>query len=90
MRHVFEPVKVETDQRGTPARVFWGRRTFVVSRVVDRWRYVGKWWLIPNGQRRTYYRLEARPTHGGGRLSEARVIEVFKQDDGWVLSYLCD
>ena len=90
MRSIFEPIQVLTDSHHIPARILWRSRTFVVSRVLDRWRYVGKWWLFSGGQTRIYYRLEARPTHGRGRLSEARVIEVFKQDGEWVLSYFCD
>ena len=90
MRSIFEPIQVQTDGNGIPARVLWRGRTFVVARVLNRWRYVGKWWLNLNPQRRTYYRLEARPLLPHQQRGAARVLEVFKQDGTWTLSYLCD
>lgn len=90
MKSIFEPIKVQTDRNGTPSRLLWRGRTFVVSRVINRWRYVGKWWLNLNPQKRTYYRLEARPLLGRHQSAEMRVLEIFKQDDTWTISYLCD
>jgi len=90
MRSVFEPIRVETDGKGTPARLCWNGRILIVSRVIDHWRYVGKWWLFPTGQRRTYYRLEARALLERQQLAEPRIVEVFQQDGQWTISYFCD
>jgi hypothetical protein len=62
----------------------------VVARVVERWRYRGKWWLLPYGQRRLYYRLEARPVYQQGQIESARLLEVFEENGAWTISYLCD
>jgi len=90
MRSVFDSITVETDKKGTPACLNWNGRKFKVSRVLDRWRYVGKWWLFSGGQTRIYFRLEARPVLERQTLAPARTVEVFRQDGQWTLSYFCD
>ena len=90
MKSHFEPVTVTTDKKGTPARVVWRGRLFLVSRVVDRWRIGGQWWLGPMQAPRTYYRLEARPVLERGQLNDPRILEVFRQGKKWKLSDLCD
>ena len=90
MRRVFEPIQVETDQKGTPARVHWCGRLFIVSRVLDRWRIGGKRWLGPFQAPRLYYRLEARPVLERGWRGDPRVLEVFQQGEKWTISGLCD
>ena len=90
MRRIFETVGVEEDRRGTPARLYWRQRKFVVSRTLDQWRYCSKWWLSPKGEVRVYYQLEARVSLPRGQFSEPRIIEVFQQDGKWTLSYMSD
>jgi len=41
------PVRVRTDDRGTPLKVARGRRTHAVAAERERWRIEDEWWRIP-------------------------------------------
>lgn len=50
-----------------------------VWRILDHWRYGGRWWL--NEPPRDYYLLELETGH---------VIEVYRSGEAWVLSRIVD
>ncbi|MCR4398701.1 MAG: hypothetical protein NUV93_07045 [Firmicutes bacterium] len=52
---VNQPVLVVTDGRKKPSRFFWWKRWFSVSRIIDIWSEVGKWW--EGEPERTVYRV---------------------------------
>lgn len=59
---------------GLPYRCQVDGRRFAVVRLLDAWRYGGRWWL--GEAPRDHYRLE---------LDDGRVVEVTREGDEWFL-----
>lgn len=78
MRRCVESIVVEADKKGNPQSFQWRRRAYHVTRTLDSWRFVGKWWLGLR-QTRRYYRVEVR------LAGTNRVFELYRQDDDWFL-----
>lgn len=78
MRRYIESIQAETSAAGAPQSFQWRSRRYAVTRVLDSWRYVGKWWLGLR-QTRRYYRVEAR------LADQSRIFELYQQDDVWFL-----
>lgn len=82
MRQVLEPVEVRLE--GELPRAFrWRRKVYPVEQVLESWIYRGKWWTDDRlaGERRVYYRLQAR----------RGTYELYRSDQrGWVLSRVFD
>jgi hypothetical protein len=78
MRRCVESVTAQTDGKGKLQSFEWRRKRYCVTRTLDSWRYVGKWWLGLR-QTRRYYRVEAR------HAQSPQVFELYQQDDNWFL-----
>lgn len=50
-----EPILVEVDADGLPARFVWRGQTHVVGRIANRWRLDEDWWRAR--VRREYFKL---------------------------------
>jgi hypothetical protein len=72
-------VNVVTDANGIPSGLNGPQRPVGVRRVLDFWRYGGRWWL--SEPPRDYYLLELETGH---------VVEVFRAADSWTLSRVSD
>ena len=89
MRQVQQPLNVTTDATGSPSRLEGSRKPVNVRRVIDSWRYGGRWWV--GEPPRDYYLLELKTGH---------VFEVYREDIGpsgpnpagetWTLSRIAD
>jgi hypothetical protein len=79
MRQRMIPVNVMTDTNGNPSKLKGPRKPVHVRRIIDAWRYGGRWWL--SEPPRDYYLLE---------LDSGHVVEVFRADERWVLSRVAD
>lgn len=90
MRCYGEPIEVETDAGQLPVNLCWRRRAFEVLGVRERWRWAGKWWLTGMPQRRYYFRLEILPVSRYPQSYRSRLIEIYRQDNKWILSRVCD
>lgn len=92
MRQLLTPATVTLSEHLTPATVSWGpsgqpRRAHrqhpaqprSVARVLDRWRYDGRWW---EGEiSRDYYLVE---------LVDGVRLELFQEGGSWWLSKMSD
>lgn len=72
-------MNVLTDLNGHPSGLDGPRKPVSVRRILDFWRYNGRWWQ--GEASRDYYLLE---------LDSGHVVEVFRADDTWVLSRIAD
>lgn len=73
------PVNLTLGANGHPSRLEGTRKPVAVRRVLDSWRYGGRWW---QGEApRDYYLLELETGH---------VIEVFRSGERWTLSRISD
>jgi len=79
VRQVQQPLNVTTDTQGNPSRLEGPRRPVAVRRVLDAWRYGGRWWIGESP--RDYYLLELETGH---------VFEVFCSEGRWTLSRVAD
>jgi len=62
MRLIDQPIQVST-RDGGPAVFRWRGQTYRVARVIDRWSYMGRWWMGEGEWR--FWRVE---TTGGGEF----------------------
>ena len=62
MRLVDLPIKVAL-REGQPTSFRWRGQTYRIARVIDRWRYMGRWW-VGEGEWK-FWRVE---TVGGGEF----------------------
>ena len=78
MRRRMLPLQVSLKEN-SPQSLRFRQRERKVVRVLDSWRYGGRWWRLEG--RRDYYLLE---------LEGGAVVEVFCCGDRWVLSRTAD
>jgi len=72
-------VNIVTDPSGHPSKLDGPRNPVAVRRILDAWRYGGRWW---QGEApRDYYLLELETGH---------VFEVFCSEGRWTLSRVAD
>ncbi len=55
MKFLNVPISVEA-RKGVPRRIRWGRRTYIVRRLLDFWILQSRWWA--REEKRVYFRLE--------------------------------
>ena len=79
MKLSMTPINILTDEVGTPLKLKGQGKDVRVQRVLDYWRYGGRWWL--GEAPRDYYLLELETSH---------VFEVFRCEERWVLSRISD
>lgn len=79
MKQVHRPVNMITDATGNPSKFDGPRRPVTVRRILDSWRYGGRWWV--NEPPRDYYLLELETGH---------IFEVYRAGDVWTLSRISD
>ncbi len=78
MRRLRARISVQTNAQ-LPSQLNWEGRTLLVKRVLNGWRYGGRWWL---GETiREYFQLE---------LEDRSVVDLFRDEKGWVLSCISD
>jgi hypothetical protein len=64
---------------GQPRQLHLRERWQRVARVLDAWRYGGRWWL--GEAPRDHYLLE---------LTDGQVVEVYREGEAWVLARTAD
>ena len=74
-----QSVNVAVDPNGHPSRLEGPRTPVNVRRVLDCWRYGGRWWAGEGP--RDYYLLELETGH---------VFEVYRAGESWTLSRIAD
>ena len=79
MRNVQQPLNVTTDAKGSPSRLEGPQKPVNVRRVIDSWRYGGRWWV--GEPPRDYYLL---------KLETGHVFEVYRAGEVWTLSRISD
>lgn len=72
-------MNVAVDPNGHPSRLEGPRKPVAVRRVLDCWRYGGRWWV--NEGPRDYYLVELETGH---------VFEVYCCAERWTLSRIAD
>lgn len=72
-------MNITTDKVGNPCGLDGPRKPVAVRRILDFWRYGGRWWEAQAP--RYYYLLELETGH---------VVEVYRSTDTWVLSRISD
>ena len=77
MKSYAEPIQVQA-VRGRPLSLRWRRSTCPVTAILDCWVLQTRWW--EREEKRCYYLL----TTSRGNM------EVYRQQDNWVLSRLLD
>ena len=78
MRRQMLPLQVQVEQN-SPQKLHYQQREQRVVRILDTWRYGGRWWRFEG--RRDYYLLE---------LEGGVVAEVFRDGERWILSRTAD
>ena len=73
-----QPVLVLTD-REVPKRFFWFKRWVNVSKVLDAWKVVGRWW--DGDQEKTFFRVVS---------AEGSIYEVYSEKGRWNLYKVYD
>lgn len=86
MKLLLEPIEVRK-KGGRPKLIIWGRDSYRVLRVEERWLWHGRWWTTPDlsGECRRYFKL-AVISPGGNPV----VMEVYEAKAKWVHSQLED
>ena len=79
MRRRMLPLHVSLSPQNSPQTIQYQQRERRVARVLDRWRYGGRWWRLEG--KRDYYLLE---------LEGGAVAEVYREGERWVLSRSAD
>ncbi len=79
MRQVQQSVNVTTDPDGHPSKLEGPRQPVNVRRILDAWRYGGRWWV--GEPPRDYYLLELETGH---------IFEVYRCAEHWTLSRIAD
>lgn len=72
-------MNILTDAKGHPSGLDGLRMPVSVRRILDFWRYNGRWWQ--GEEPRDYYLLELETGH---------VVEVYRAADTWTLSRIAD
>ena len=72
-------MNITTDAKGSPSKLEGPQKPVNVRRVIDSWRYGGRWWR--DEAPRDYYLLELETGH---------IFEVFRSEGRWTLSRISD
>jgi len=67
MRLVDLPIKVAL-REGQPTSFRWRGQTYRIARIIDRWRYMGRWW-VGEGEWR-FWRVPFADAQPHGRLGD--------------------
>ena len=73
-----QPVLVLTE-KDAPKRFFWFKRWVNISKILDAWRDVGRWW--DGDQEKTFFRVVS---------SEGGIYEVYSEKGRWNLYKVYD
>lgn len=73
-----QPVLVVTDKE-VPKRFFWFKRWVSVSKIMDAWKEIGRWW--DNDQERAFFRVVS---------SDGGIYEIYSQRQRWSLYKVYD
>jgi len=73
-----QPVLVLAE-KDVPKRFFWFKRWVNVSKILDAWRDVGRWW--DGDQEKTFFRVVS---------SEGSIYEVYSEKGRWNLYKVYD
>lgn len=87
MKLYLEPVQMTLTATGSPARLIWRRKSYLIINIEEQWLHCGQWWLTPQlqGLQRHYYRVLA--TTGG---NSPLTLELYQEAGAWMLSRVMD
>ncbi len=73
-----QPVLMVSDKED-PRRFFWFKRWVNVSRIIDRWKEIGRWW--EDDAEKLFFRILSR---------EGEVYEIYSEKQRWNLYKVYD